>query len=85
MRWSARSRRQFPALLSTAVGYMGGTLKDPSYEAVCTGKTGHAEVIWLEYDPTKTSYRDLLHYFWCATVPLTTWLTHPGAFTTPPP
>ena len=54
---------------------MGGTLKDPSYEAVCTGKTGHAEVIWLEYDPTKTSYRDLLHYFWCAVAPPIT-LTH---------
>jgi len=57
-------KKEFPALLSTAVGYMGGTLNDPTYEQVCTGKTGHAEVLWLEYDPTKTNFRDLLSYFW---------------------
>ena len=59
---------QFPALISTAVGYMGGTLKDPNYEQVCTGETGHAEVLQLEFDPAKTSYRDLLNFFWCAQV-----------------
>ena len=47
---------------------MGGTLKDPNYEQVCTGETGHAEVLQLEFDPAKTSYRDLLNFFWCAQV-----------------
>jgi len=57
-------RKEFPALISTAVGYMGGSVDNPTYEQVCSGKSGHAEVIHIEYDPAKTSYRDLLHYFW---------------------
>jgi len=43
---------------------MGGNLKNPSYEAVCTGNTGHAEVVHLEYDPNKIKYEDLLSFFW---------------------
>ena len=48
----------------TAVGYMGGKLKDPTYEDVCTDKTGHAEVVWVEYDPAEVSYGKLLQVFW---------------------
>lgn len=49
---------------STEVGYMGGTLKNPTYEEVCTDKTGHVEVVQIEYDPSKISYRELLDVFW---------------------
>lgn len=45
-------------------GFMGGTVVDPSYEAVCSGKTGHAEVIHFQFDPTKVSYEELLEVFW---------------------
>ena len=48
----------------TLVGYMGGKLKDPSYEAVCTDRTGHAEVVYLEYDEKVVSYEKLLDVFW---------------------
>jgi peptide-methionine (S)-S-oxide reductase len=48
---------------STAVGYMGGNLKNPTYEDVCTDGTGHAEVIQIEYDPKKVSYDELLEIF----------------------
>lgn len=50
--------------VSTAVGYSGGTFKNPTYEDVCTGKTGHAEVVQVEYDPGKISYEKLLEVFW---------------------
>ncbi len=45
-------------------GYMGGTTKNPTYEDVCEGTTGHAEVIQVEYDPTKITYPKLLEIFW---------------------
>jgi peptide-methionine (S)-S-oxide reductase len=45
-------------------GYMGGKIKNPTYEAVCTGSTGHAEVIQLKYDASQVSYEDLLEIFW---------------------
>ena len=51
-------------VLSTLVGYMGGNLKNPSYQDVCTNKTGHAEVIQLIYDPKLVSYEKLLDVFW---------------------
>jgi peptide-methionine (S)-S-oxide reductase len=47
-----------------ASGYMGGRTKNPTYEDVCTGNTGHAEVIQLKYDATQVSYEDLLEIFW---------------------
>ena len=51
-------------VVSTAAGYMGGTLKNPGYKDVCTGQTGHAEVVQVTYDPSKVSYEQLLAVFW---------------------
>jgi len=56
--------RQAKGVVNTAVGYMGGTKKNPSYEDVCTHKTGHAEVLRIEYDPKQISYDKLLDIFW---------------------
>lgn len=56
--------RQMKGVQSTAVGYMGGTLKNPTYEDVCTDKTGHAEVVQVEFDPSEVSYDELLGVFW---------------------
>lgn len=55
---------QLQGVVSTQVGYMGGTLKNPTYQDVCTDKTGHAEAVEIEYDPEKVSYDDLLKVFW---------------------
>lgn len=52
-----------PGVVKTRVGYCGGNLKDPSYEQVCTDKTGHAETVEVIYDPSKTSYEKLLKVF----------------------
>ena len=54
-----------------APGYMGGTRENPTYEQVCTGATGHAEVIHIEYDPSKVSYEELLAVFFKAHDPTT--------------
>ncbi|HET6458028.1 MAG TPA: peptide-methionine (S)-S-oxide reductase MsrA [Nitrosopumilaceae archaeon] len=56
--------RQVKGVKSTTVGYLGGSLKDPTYEDVCSGQTGHAEVVQVEYDPNMVSYDDLLTIFW---------------------
>ncbi|HEX5411889.1 MAG TPA: peptide-methionine (S)-S-oxide reductase MsrA [Terriglobia bacterium] len=56
--------RQIEGVTSTAVGYMGGTLQNPSYKDVCTDRTGHAEVVQVEYDPAAVSYDELLKVFW---------------------
>src|SRR5258708_21443535 len=53
-----------PGVISTTSGYMGGTRKNPSYEEVSSGATGHAEVVQVVYDPKKVSYEKLLETFW---------------------
>lgn len=55
---------QLPGVWTTAVGYAGGSTPDPTYEEVCSGRTGHAEVVLVVYDPTETSYGALLRMFW---------------------
>jgi peptide-methionine (S)-S-oxide reductase len=55
---------QLPGVHSSAVGYAGGFTPNPTYEEVCTGQTGHAEVVRVIYDPTRTRYEDLLKAFW---------------------
>ncbi|HEV7432653.1 MAG TPA: peptide-methionine (S)-S-oxide reductase MsrA [Steroidobacteraceae bacterium] len=55
---------QLPGVHSTAVGYAGGTAVDPDYRLVCTGRTGHAEVVLVVYDPGEISYEQLLRVFW---------------------
>src|ERR1700691_990748 len=56
--------RQIKGVTDTAVGYMGGKLDNPTYHDVCTDRTGHAEVVHVEFDPSQVSYRDLLKVFW---------------------
>jgi peptide-methionine (S)-S-oxide reductase len=56
--------RKLEGVTSTSVGYLGGTLKNPTYQDVCTGRTGHAEVVQVEYDPSQVSYAELLTVFW---------------------
>lgn len=55
--------RKLPGVTNTEVGYTGGDLKNPGYKDVKTGKTGHAEAIKIEFDPSKISYRQLLDFF----------------------
>lgn len=63
--------RQLPGVIDTKVGYMGGTLENPTYRDVCTDRTGHAEVVQVTFDPTKISYAQLLEAFWNAHDPTT--------------
>lgn len=56
--------RQVDGVTSAMVGYTGGTAQTPTYEEVCANKTGHAEAVQVEYNPSKVSYADLLNVFW---------------------
>lgn len=56
--------REVEGVVDTAVGYEGGHVDDPSYEQVCTGRTGHAEVVRVTFDPDRVSYGELLQSFW---------------------
>jgi len=56
--------RTLEGIVETTVGYAGGITENPDYEAVCTGKTGHAEVVEMVFDPTVISYQQLLNTFW---------------------
>jgi peptide-methionine (S)-S-oxide reductase len=63
--WGAERRFwKLDGVLETSVGYMGGTTSNPSYEEVCTGRTGHAEMVSVEFDPAVISYQRLLKEFW---------------------
>ena len=55
---------QLPGVVTTAVGYAGGHTPNPTYEEVCSERTGHAEVVLVAYDPSKISYEQLLKTFW---------------------
>jgi len=58
--------RGLPGVIDTRVGYAGGTTPNPSYEDVCTGTTGHTEVVEVSYDPEQITYEELLDVFWSA-------------------
>lgn len=63
--WGAeRKFWQVPGVYSTAVGYAGGLTPNPAYEEVCSGMTGHNEVVLVVYDPARVRYEDLLAVFW---------------------
>ncbi len=53
-----------PGVVETQVGYTGGTTDQPTYEQVCSGRTGHAEAVWLRFDPARIPYEKLLDVFW---------------------
>jgi peptide-methionine (S)-S-oxide reductase len=55
---------QAPGVYTTAVGYAGGYTPNPTYQETCSGRTGHAEVVLVVYDPSKTSYDEMLRLFW---------------------
>ena len=55
---------QAPGVYTTAVGYAGGYTPNPTYEEVCSGRTGHSEVVLVVFDPAKTSYEEILRLFW---------------------
>lgn len=63
--------RRTTGVTGTAVGYMGGSLESPTYADVCTGRTGHAEVVEVSYDPDRISYDAILDIFWANHNPTT--------------
>lgn len=70
--WGIESAfRQVKGVVDTSVGYMGGDKEDPTYQDVCTGRTGHAETVQVTYDPSQVSYEELLNVFWIIHDPTT--------------
>jgi peptide-methionine (S)-S-oxide reductase len=63
--------RKLPGVTDAVSGYMGGWVDNPTYRMVCTDKTGHAEVVRVEYDPAKVTYKELLDLFWTIHDPTT--------------
>ena len=63
--------RNTPGVKNALVGYLGGTFANPTYKDVCTGRTGHAEVVQVEYDPAEVTYDKLLDVFWANHNPTT--------------
>jgi len=63
--------RQVPGVIETAVGYTGGRTESPTYEDVCSGTTGHAEAVQIEFDPERVSYEQLLDVLWSSHDPTT--------------
>jgi peptide-methionine (S)-S-oxide reductase len=63
--------RQVPGVTDAIAGYLGGTLANPTYQDVCTGRTGHAEVVEVTYDPSRVTYESLLDVFWSSHDPTT--------------
>ena len=63
--------RKVPGVGDATAGYLGGTVANPTYKDVCTGRTGHAEVVEVTYDPARVSYDDLLNVFWTSHDPTT--------------
>ncbi len=63
--------RHVNGVTDAAVGYLGGTLANPTYHDVCTGQTGHAEVVQLDFDPDQVSYEQILEIFWSCHNPTT--------------
>jgi len=70
---------RMPGIISVISGYAGGQTENPTYDDICTGKTGHAEVVQIEYDPEKISYEKIIDLFWEAHDPTT--LNRQGADT----
>jgi peptide-methionine (S)-S-oxide reductase len=63
--WGVEAQfRAVPGVVKTEVGYTGGTTTGPTYEEVCSGRTGHAEAVLVEFDPARTTYEALLDVFW---------------------
>ena len=60
-----------PGILAVTSGYAGGDVPNPTYEQICTGRTGHAEVVQVEFDPSKISYEQVIDSFWKAHDPTT--------------
>lgn len=70
--WGVEARfRELAGVVDAAVGYMGGKLENPTYRDVCSGTTGHAEVVQVEYDPAVVSYGQLLELFFASHNPTT--------------